>query len=269
MNQTTKLFNRIRLLFHKDKELYFRIEKILGFYPRHIDLYRTALTHRSCAVKNSRGKSINNERLEFLGDAVLESVVSDILYRHFPNKPEGFMTATRAKIVQRSTLNHLATQIGLSVLISQENSNKGHRNNIPGNAFEALIGAIYLDRGYCACVNFFSNRILGQHINLEKLSRQEENFKSRLLEWSQKNKVEVAFSLKSEEKADNTTILFRSQALVEGLVAGQGEGFSKRESQQKAAKAALVKLRRDPGFRTAVFSRKAKRLGSLDTVAEN
>ena len=257
---SSNLIDRIRLLFRKDKELYFSLRKILGFYPHRIDFYRTALVHRSSVHRRNSGKPTDNERLEYLGDAVLESVVSAILYEHFPNKSEGFLTNLRSRIVQRTTLNQLAQQVGLEGLIRQDSHSHGQRCNIPGNAFEALVGAIYLDRGYKYCARFFEQRILHSYLNLDQLSRSDDNFKSRLLEWSQKNRISVAFRLKSEEKQAGSEILFRSFVLIEGLKAGQGEGFSKRESQQRAAKAAMGRWRRDEAFRNKVNERKEARL---------
>ena len=262
------LFDHIRLLFHKDKELYYALRELLGVSPRRIHYYQTALSHRSLAQHDDKGTPLNNERLEFLGDAVIELVVSDILYDRFPNKPEGFLTRLRSRIVQRSTLNQLADQTGLARLIRQEPHVAVHRNNIPGNTFEAIMGALYLDRGYEACLKFFDERILGRHLNLEALSKKDANFKSKLLEWAQKNKLIVEFRLVFERHNNDNTAHFRSAAWIEGLNAGQGDGFNKRESQQRAAEKALQKVRRNSDFRHSVMKAQQERLAAATKPAE-
>ena len=182
----SNITDKIRLLFIKDKEPYLCFYKILGFYPRNIELYQQALLHKSSSIKE-KGKLLNNERLEFLGDAILDAVVADIVYKKFDGKKEGFLTNTRSKIVQRDTLNRVAVKIGLDKLIKFTTRQSSHNSYMCGNAFEALVGAIYLDRGYQACMDFMEKRIIEQYLNLDKVSRKEVNFKSKLIEWSQKN----------------------------------------------------------------------------------
>ena len=156
--------DRIKLSFRKDKELYFFLYEILGFYPHDISYYKMALMHKSIMHRNSKGKPVNNERLEFLGDAVLDAVVGDIVYRHFPGKREGFLTNTRSKLVQRDTLNKLAQEMGINQLVLSNGHSSSHNSYMGGNAFEALVGAIYLDRGYDACMQFMQKRILAKMI---------------------------------------------------------------------------------------------------------
>ena len=140
------LIDRIKLPFRKDKELFLSLHRITGIWPHHIEYYKIALLHSSIARRNEKGKPMNNERLEFLGDAVLDAVVGDIVFRHFPGKREGFLTTTRSKLVQRETLNHLAKEMGINKLILSSGHQSGHNSNMAGNAFEALVGAIYLDK---------------------------------------------------------------------------------------------------------------------------
>ena len=140
------LIDRIKLSFRKDKELYSSLYAILGFYPRHIDNYKMALMHKSIMHRNSKGKPVNNERLEFLGDAILDAIVGDIVYHHFPGKREGFLTNTRSKLVQRDTLNKLSQEMGIDQLILSNGHSASHNSYLGGNAFEALVGAIYLDK---------------------------------------------------------------------------------------------------------------------------
>ena len=191
------LIDHIKLPFRKDKELYSSLYRILGFYPHHIALYRQALAHSSSAIRSKNGKKINNERLEFLGDAIIEAVTSDIVFHHFEQKREGFLTTTRSKLVQRNTLNRLAEEVGLDKLVHANGHTTGHNSYISGNAFEALVGAIYLDRGYKYCMWFLRRRIIAEHLNLDKVANKEVNFKSKLLEWAQKNKLQTDFALET------------------------------------------------------------------------
>ena len=254
-----KLFDRIRLPFRKEKELFSSLYQILGFYPRRIELYKLALMHKSIARRNAKGKPVNNERLEFLGDAVLDAVVGDIVYRHFEGKREGFLTNTRSKLVQRDTLNKLAQEMGINQLILSSGHSNSHNNYMGGNAFEALVGAIYLDRGYDMCMRFMQKRILSQLINIDKVAYKEVNFKSKLIEWSQKNKVKLDFKLVSQSKESGGSPTFIYKTVIEGVEGGQGKGYSKKESQQLASKETLQRLKREPQFIDAVFAAKTER----------
>lgn len=232
------------LLCCKDKTFACRLRKILGFYPRHIAVYREALIHRSLNHYRPHEQKKDNERLEYLGDAVIETVVSDILYHHFPGKKEGFLTSMRSKIVQRSSLNRIAKETGLVELIQSTHINRTHNSFISGNAFEALVGAIYLDRGYAHCYRFFKERIIGKHIDLKKVAKEDDNFKSRLIEWSQKMQYKVVFELVGENIVGTNSPTFRSRVCIEGIEAGTGFGYSKKESQQLAAKEAMRHIRK-------------------------
>ncbi len=148
-------------------------------------------------MRSEKGRPINNERLEFLGDAILDAIVGDIVYRHFEGRREGFLTNTRSKIVQRETLNKLAVEIGLDKLVKYSTRSSSHNSYMYGNAFEAFIGAIYLDQGYERCKRFMEEKIFKNYIDLDKMSRKEVNFKSKLIEWSQKHKWRCHSSLSS------------------------------------------------------------------------
>ena len=253
------IIDRIKLPFRKEKELFSSLREILGFYPRRIELYKLALMHKSIARRNAKGKPVNNERLEFLGDAVLDAVVGDIVYRHFDGKREGFLTNTRSKLVQRDTLNKLAQEMGINQLILSSGHSNSHNNYMGGNAFEALVGAIYLDRGYDMCMRFMQKRILSQLINIDKVAYKEVNFKSKLIEWSQKNKVKLDFKLVSQSKESGGSPTFIYKTVIEGVEGGQGKGYSKKESQQLASKETLQRLKREPQFIDAVFAAKTER----------
>ena len=261
----SNITDRIRLLFRKDKESYFRFYKMLGFYPRNISIYEQALLHKSSSIKSEQGRLLNNERLEFLGDAILDAVVADIVYKKFEGKREGFLTNTRSKIVQRETLNRLAIEIGLDKLIKYSARQSSHNSYMCGNAFEALVGAIYLDRGYRACKHFMEHRIIGPYINLEKISRKEVNFKSKLIEWSQKNRVELTFELITQSHDQCFSPTFESEVLIEGIPAGRGIGYSKKESQQRAAHEAMGKIK-DSVFMESVLGAKSVREAPQEEV---
>ena len=260
------LIDRIRLLFRKDKESYLCFYRMLGFYPRDIRIYEQALLHKSSSVKSDKGRLLNNERLEFLGDAILDAVVGDIVYQKFEGKREGFLTNTRSKIVSRESLNHVAEQIGLVKLIKFNTRQSAHNSYMGGNAFEALVGAIYLDRGYEYCKYFMEHRIIGQYLNLEKLSRKEVNFKSKLIEWTQKNKVVIAFELISQTLDEFNSPVFETEILIEGIPACKGKGYSKKESQQIAAHETLNKIKKDSAFLERILAEKALREAPEETI---
>ena len=257
----SNITDKIRLLFRKDKEPYLCFYKMLGFYPRNIEIYQQALLHKSSSIKAGKGRLLNNERLEFL-----DAIVADIVYKKFEGKREGFLTNTRSKIVQRETLNRVAVEIGLDKLIKYTTRQSSHNSYMCGNAFEALIGAIYLDRGYRACKKFMEERIINQYLNLEKISRKEVNFKSKLIEWSQKNKFCVEFNLIEQSLDSDQNPIFETQITVENIPAGTGKGYSKKESQQEAAHATLTKIKGDPQFIDAIFAAKAEREKAAETA---
>ena len=263
------LIDRIKLPFRKEKELYSSLYDILGFYPRNIEYYKLALMHKSIMHRGANGKPVNNERLEFLGDAILDAVVGDIVYRRFPGKREGFLTNTRSKLVQRETLNRLAREMGVCRLILSSGSASSHNNYMGGNAFEALVGAIYLDRGYAGCMQFMECRILNRMINIEKVAYKEVNFKSKLIEWSQKNRIRLDFVVKEQGKDKNGSPFFFFCAVLEGIEGSTAKGYSKKESQQLASKLTLERLKKEPKFIDEVFAAKTNRTKMEEEPVEN
>lgn len=251
------VFARVRLLFDKDKDFRAELAGILGFLPFNIDLYKTAFSHSSQPHRSPKGgRKVNNERLEFLGDAILEAVVSDLVYHHFENKREGFLTDTRSKLVQRSTLNDLASDMGLDRLIRTGARGQSHNSNIGGNAFEALIGAIYLDRGYRTCKKFVEKRILRKFVDIDDVAHKEVNFKSKILEYCQKNRIVSEFKLKNIDKTEVNSPVFRSILSIEGVMVGEGKGYSKKESEQQACRDALLRMRRSSSLVAQIFEAK-------------
>lgn len=258
----------MKLPFRKEKELYSSLYQILGFYPRNIHFYKQALLHKSSSVKSEQGKWINNERLEFLGDAILDAIVGDIVFRRFDGKKEGFLTNARSKIVQRETLNKVAMEIGLHKLIKYSvHSNNSHNSNMCGNAFEALIGAIYLDRGYNSCMLFMKERILEKYISVDSIAYKEVNFKSKLIEWTQKNKINISFELVEQTTESDGTPIFSSQVSLENIKCGSGKGYSKKESQQTAAKETLEMLKKT-GFTHKILETRDQRLAPQTAQTE-
>ena len=255
-----KIIDRIKLPFRKEKELYLSLYNIIGVLPHNLSFYKTALLHKSVARRNDKGKPVNNERLEFLGDAILDAIVGDIVYEHFPGKREGFLTNTRSKIVQRETLNKLANDLGITRLILSSGHSQSNNSYLGGNAFEALVGALYLDHGYTACMKFMKKQILGELINIDKVAYKEVNFKSKLIEWTQKHKICLEFKPLSFGKDKEGSPTFSFQVVLEGIACGEGSGYSKKESQQEAAKVTLQYIRKNTKFADKIFKAKQKRI---------
>ena len=253
------IIDRIKLPFRQEKELFSSLHDIIGFYPHNIKYYKMALTHKSSGKRNDKGRPLNNERLEFLGDAILDAVVGHIVYEQFSGKREGFLTNTRSKLVSRETLGKLAQEMGLTELIQSNTSNRSHNSYLAGNAFEALVGAIYLDQGYDAVMRFIKKRSLAQMVNIDKVAYKEVNFKSKLLEWTQKNRVHMDFQMLEESTDQQGSPVFGFIVKIEGIDGGSGHGYSKKEAQQEAAKETLQQLRREPQFIDAIFTAKSNR----------
>ena len=250
----------IRLHFLDEKEMRRALYEVMGFYPHNVSYYEQALMHKSVGRRNEKGKPLNNERLEFLGDALLDAVVGHIVYGHFPGKREGFLTNTRSKLVSRDTLGKLAEEMGLKRLIVSSGQNNAHNSYMGGNAFEALVGAIYLDQGYDAVMRFMEKRILAKLINIDKVAYKEVNFKSKLLEWCQKNRVRMEFRMQKQGKdKESGSPVFGFQVFMEGVAGESGQGFSKKEAQQLASEATLKRLKREPQFIDAIFAAKTER----------
>lgn len=207
------------------------------------------------------GRWINNERLEFLGDAILDAIVADIVFKEFEYKKEGFLTNVRSKIVQRDTLNKLALDLGLDKLIKTSAKNTSHKTHMYGNALEALIGAIYLDQGYRMAKRFVYERLIVERLNMNSVVHKEGNYKSRLIEWGQKNKIDVNFELLNASVDEDNNPLFESAVYIFDEQIGLGLGYSKKESQQKAAKIAFKKIQYDEGFKIHILALKEQQKG--------
>ena len=227
------------------KIFYSRLKRILGFRPRNRPLYELAFIHKSASLKLPDGSTVNNERLEFLGDAILDAVISDYLFKTYAQEDEGFLTKIRAKIVNRENLNTLAEKVGIDKLLISKVTHNHLGRNLFGNALEALIGAIYLDRGYLQTKKYLIRRVIHHLLNLDELIETEIDFKSQIIEWAQKNRKEIQFASTEEFDPGDKTIHFSARLLIDDQAAGSGNGLTKKEAEQNAAEDALRKIK-DP-----------------------
>jgi len=219
------------------------LKNLLGFVPGNLSLYRLAFRHKSVAQAVKKGVKNSNERLEFLGDAVLGSVVAEVLFKMYPYEDEGFLTELRSKIVSRNNLNALARKLGLDSLIQYDNRmvNSTRQGPLLGDAFEALIGAVYLDKGYDFTKGFLINRIIKSHIDIHTLEQTETNFKSKLIEWCQRHGKDVIFELAQNQDGESSK-LFTVQVNIDGDIMGLGKEFSKKNAEKLAAEKACEAL---------------------------
>lgn len=216
---------------------------MLGFVPGNLSLYRLAFRHKSVAQSVKKGVKNSNERLEFLGDAVLGSVVAEVLFKLYPYKDEGFLTELRSKIVSRVNLNQLARKLGFDKLVEYDNRviASTRQGSLLGDAFEALIGAVYLDKGYDFTKNFLINHIIKSHIDIHTLEQTETNFKSKLIEWCQRHGKDISFEQIDNHEGESNR-LFTVQVLVDGETVGLGKEFSKKNAEKLAAEKACEAL---------------------------
>lgn len=236
------LLKEIRIRFSSDRQMYRTLKNIFGFYPENIFLYKLAFRHRSAATEMIGGNRINNERLEFLGDAILDAVVADYMFKKFPLRDEGFLTEMRSKVVSRNQLNKLCLKLGLNSFITAGSDQHSNWRSINGDAFEAFIGALYLDKGYSFTRKLIINRIIQVYFDMDELAHTDFNFKSRLIEWSQKEKKTVVFHL-AGESGTNHNKLYHVEALIDGDVFGKGQDFSIKGAEQQAAEKAINRLK--------------------------
>jgi ribonuclease-3 len=227
-----------RFYLSGDKHFYEAIKNIFGFYPGNIFLYKLAFLHKSQSEEMINGMRISNERLEFLGDTVLSTVVADYLFRMFPYKDEGFLTEMRSKIVSRAQLNKLSFRLGIDQLIIHAQNNNSVFRSIKGDALEALIGAIYLDKGYRFTRKVLINRVIKNHFDLNVLIHTDVNHKSKIIEWAQKEKKPVEFNVIQEVGTG-----YKKQYIVEiriaGKPSGSGRDYSIKGAEQQAAMKAI------------------------------
>lgn len=232
-----KKLKPVKAYLSQEKDFYDAIYSIFGFYPGNIFLYKLAFRHRSAAQEMFNGIKISNERLEFLGDAVLSLVVADYLFKKFPFKDEGFLTEMRSKVVSRSQLNELSVNLGLDTLIESGLAATSQPRSMMGDALEAFIGAIYLDKGYDFTRKIIVSHIIHHHLDIDELEILDLNFKSKLLEWVQKAKKTLVFRV-VEETGSSHKKRYLVEALIDEVVVGQGSGSSIKSAEQSAAEVA-------------------------------
>lgn len=226
----------LRRHYGPDKNFFVAIDDMFGIIPHNIELYKLALIHKSASVELEDGSHINNERLEFLGDAVIESITSDYLFIEFPDRDEGFMTQLRSKIVSRQSLNRIASEIGLDRHVISHAAGNMSQKHIYGDAFEAMMGAIYLDQGYDVANRLLINDIYGRYLSIDDVLCSETDFKSRLIEWCQKNHYSIEFRTEQDHSTSSAHPGFVSTVYVDGIAVGYGLGDSKKAAEQSAAR---------------------------------
>lgn len=220
-----------------DEIFYTQIKKVIGFMPKELSYYRNAFTHPSLQQKDENGRAINYERLEYLGDAMLGSIIAAYLYDQVPDSNEGYLTQMRSKIVSRDHLNELGKDLELIEFLNANISKSKMSNNIHGNLFEALIGAIYLDRGYNYCVKFINKKVIKPYVDIEKLEGKITSYKGVLIEWSQKNKRDLNFEV-YEDSGNQKIKHFSVRLFIDSKVVSKGRATSKKRAEEMAAKRA-------------------------------
>lgn len=224
-----------------DRDFLFGIQKMLGFKPKNEAIYQKAFTHRSANVKDAQGYPANYERLEFLGDVILGAVISSHLYHEMPQGDEGYLTKMRSKIVSRQHLNELGKDLGLIRFVNSKIQSTNFGDNIHGNVFEALIGAIYLDQGYLACEKFIHKRVIKKYVDLEQLEGKIISYKSLLIEWCQKEKKSFKYEAYEDTGNDALKHFAVKLSINEKLVA-KARATSKKKAEEKASQRAFFAL---------------------------
>jgi ribonuclease-3 len=222
-----------------DKAFTKRLAALVGFIPTNVNFFNLSFSHKSNSNQELYAIQ-NNERLEYLGDAILGTIVAEYLFRKYPNRDEGFLTKMRSKIVNRKVMNQIGDSMGLDLFIVHNNNSRLSRSML-GNALEALIGAVYLDVGYKKTQRFVFKKILKAHLDIEALETYDDNYKSQLLEWCQKNRKDVSYDVVEKFKLDNRD-RFRVAVLIDGSKRADAEDFSKKAAEQKASHKALLKI---------------------------
>lgn len=230
------MFEILRYHNKSDRELACFVRNVFGFYPGNITLYQLAFTHKSMCSKILSGVTVSNERLEYLGDAVLSSVVAEYLFRKFPTKQEGFLTEMRSRIVSRASLNKLSQKFGFEEKISYVKSHDSHGKFrcIGGNAFEAFTGALFLDKGYDFTYKIIVDNVIKLHLDIENIEKNEVNFKSKILEWSQKRKHHIDYKVIST-KGDSYDRLYEIQVFIDGKAYAKASDYSIKGAEQLAS----------------------------------
>lgn len=241
MSLFTKRINGTYIL--PKREFNSRLKKILGFKPGNLKLYEIAFIHRSATFTLPDGKKVNNERLEYLGDAVLDAILSDFLFEKFPDATEGFMTKIRSRIVNRDILNQLAISMGLQEILISNVSSFQPTKNLYGDALEALIGSVFIDKGFRKTKKFFIRNVLNKFLDLEVIVSTDTDYKSLVFEWVQKHKSSIIFTYNEEYDFNLKKSVFSTTLIIDKQEMGEGHGTSKKEAEQEAASQAWKRLK--------------------------
>ncbi len=220
-----------------------RLRKILGFRPGNLRLYEIAFIHRSASYKLPDGQRINNERLEYLGDAILDAILSDYLFEKFPDATEGFLTKIRSRIVNRDVLNSLAVSMGINKILVSNVSPVHSSKNLCGDALEALIGAVFIDKGFRRTKKLFIKKVFRKYLDLEEIARTDTDYKSLVFEWVQKHRANLIFTYNEEYDFDSRKSVFSTILFINKEEYGRGQGDSKKEAEQEASGQAWKKIR--------------------------
>jgi ribonuclease-3 len=240
-SQNTKVLLRLVFRFYnhflsEDKELARRLRQLIGFTPANMAIFKLAFSHKSSSSEKPYAVQ-NNERLEYLGDAVLGTIVAEYLFKKYPNSDEGFLTKMRSKIVKRKSLNLIGDKMGLDMLLSEYNQTRLSRSML-GNAVEALVGAVYLEKGYKGTKRFVVNKILRNYVDVHELETVDDNYKSQLLEWCQKNGQTVTYKLLARYKFEKRD-RFKVAVMVNGKKIATADDFNKKSAEQTASEKAM------------------------------
>ncbi|RIA11025.1 RNAse III [Flavobacteriaceae bacterium MAR_2010_72] len=234
--------NYIRNIFNSrsipNGDFFLQLRKILKFKPKDKELYLKAFTHRSMNIKDIKGNAVNYERLEFVGDAMLSAVIASYLFSKVPHGDEGYLTKMRSKVVSREHLNELGRELRLIDLVESKIPKSNFGNNIHGNLFEALVGAIYLDKGYKYCEKFIYNRVIDPHVDIEKLEGKVISYKSLLIEWCQKEKKTFDYQV-YEDTGNDELKHFSVKLSINDKVVAKARATSKKKAEEKASKRAF------------------------------
>lgn len=220
-----------------------RLGKILGFRPENLRLYELAFIHRSASYTLHNGQRINNERLEYLGDAILDAILSDFLFERFPDASEGFMTKIRSRIVNREVLNQLAISMGFDNILVSNVTSLNNTRNLYGDAFEAFIGSVFLDIGFKRTRKLFIKKVLNKYLDIDKIISTDTDYKSLVFEWVQKNKANIIFTYQEEYDFEIKKSIFSTILLINKAEFGRGQGSSKKEAEQEASNMAWQRIK--------------------------
>jgi len=231
----------VRSYSKEDESFYYELKQLLSFSPKKINYYKKAFTHKSLKAIDKKGNPVNYERLEFLGDAMLGSIIASYLYKKAPKGTEGYLTQMRSKIVSREHLNELGRGLNLLKFVKSAIADKNVGDNIYGNIFEALLGAIYLDRGYNYCKKFIYEKVIVPYVDIAKLEGKVASYKGLIIEWCQKQKKEYLFDI-YEDSGNENIKHFSVRLSIDGKFIAKGRATSKKKAEEQAAKRVFFTL---------------------------